>query len=74
MQAEFRAHKPYMLLARKAFLLSFGLSPTDQHIVNLREKYIDLMANEYNHTVPESDAFRLWAISSLVLLILSLAI
>ena len=72
MQAEFRAHKPYMLLARKAFLLSFGLSSTDQHIVNLREKYIDIMATEYNHTVPESDALR-WAIS-LVLLILPIAI
>ena len=72
MQAEFRAHKPYMLLARKAFLLSFGLSSTDQHIVNLREKYIDIMATEYNHTVPESDALQ-WAIS-LVLLILPIAI
>ena len=71
--AEFRAHKPYMMLARKAFLLSFGAfgvdKEIDDHIYYLREKYIDIMAREYNHTVPESDALK-WTISLVLLLIL----
>lgn len=71
---EFRAHKPYMMLARKAFLLSFGAfgvdKEIDDHIYYLREKYIDIMAREYNHTVPESNALK-WTISLVLLLILN---
>ena len=71
---EFRAHKPYMLLARKAFLLSFGLYETigDEYFNNLRQQYVDIMAQEYNHTVPESGS-RFLSVS-LVLLSLLFAI
>ena len=71
---EIRAHKPYMLLARKAFLLSFGLYETigDEYFNNLRQQYVEIMAQEYNHTVPESGSLILS--TSLVLLSLLSAI